>query len=127
MANRFESTSEGGDKFKSGHALLAFLYETEGEDCLLFCLKTWNVSRERAECYAVEYRKRGLQKLAEIMDNHAAEKAYSWDNPDNMPADSNMDYEYWRGSALRRHMMQVFQDDPAGYQAWLRGAGLAHA
>jgi len=96
-----ETASEGGDNFRSGHALMAFIYETEGEKTLLECLETRGFPRELCESYAKEYRKRGLTKLAEIMDNQAARVAYTRDNPDNYPANANSDYEYWRDGELQ--------------------------
>jgi hypothetical protein len=114
------TANESGVDFKSGHALMAFIYETEGEETLLQCLETWPFPRERCENYAKEYRKRGLVKLAEIMDNHAAKQAYSWDDPSNYPPDTKSDYEYWRDGELRRHMLSLLSDQPGAYQAWLK-------
>jgi hypothetical protein len=114
-----ETASEGDDKFKSGHALMAFIYETEGEETLLKCLETWGFPRERCENYAKEYRKRNLMKLAEIMDNQAAKVAYSWDDVGNYQTSANSDFDYWRDGELRRHMMQLLSDQPGAYQAWL--------
>jgi hypothetical protein len=120
VASRFETASESGDNFKSGHALMAFIYETEGEETLLYCLENWNFPRERCESYAKEYRKRNLGKLAEIMDSHAAKVPYTWDDQANYPADAKSDYEYWRDGELRRHMMGLLQDVPGAYRAWLQ-------
>jgi hypothetical protein len=120
MANRFETANESGADFKSGHALMAFIYETEGEETLLKCLETWPFPRERCENYAKEYRKRGLVRLAKIMENHAAKQAYSWDDPANMPPACNSEFEHWRDGELRRHMMGLLADQPDSYQAWLQ-------
>jgi hypothetical protein len=120
MANRFDSASEVPGNFKSGHALMAFIYETDGEETPLYCLENWDFPRERCENYAKEYRKRGLVKLAEIMDNHAAKTAYSWDDPANLPPESNSDYPYWRNGELQRHMMQLLQGQPDAFKAWIR-------
>jgi hypothetical protein len=120
MANRFDRAGEAPGNFKSGHALMAFIFETEGEKTLLKCLETWGFSRERCEDYAKEHRKRNLVKLAEIMENYAANMGYSWDDPANYPLDANSDIELWRDGELRRHMMGLLADQPGGYQAWLQ-------
>src|SRR5262249_33727172 len=112
MANRFDSESGSSETFKSVHAFLAYIYETEGEEILLKCLKEWGIYRERAEKYAKEYRKRGLVKLAGIMDNHAANSAYSWDDPATCPEYYYGDHAGWAWNKLRRHMMQLLSGQP---------------
>jgi hypothetical protein len=99
---------------------MAFIYETEGEETLLYCLENWGFPKERCENYAKEYRKRNLVKLAEIMDDHASKVASSWDDPANMPLDANSDYEFWADGQLRRHMMGLLADQSGAYQAWLQ-------
>jgi hypothetical protein len=127
MAKTFDRPSEDLGQFKSGHAIVAYVFEHFGEKELLKHLESLNISRETAETYAIENRKRSMTKLAELMDKHAAETAYSWDNPANMPADANDDFEHWRNSALRRHMMNIYAGQPDAYQAWLKSRRLAHA
>ena len=122
MANRFETASEVSDNFKSGHALMAFIFETEGEETFRKCLETWPFPRERCELYAKEYRKRGLVKLAEIMDNHAAKVPYTWDDPSGCPDYYHGDHAGWAWDQLRHHMMSLLSGQPDAYQAWLKTA-----
>jgi hypothetical protein len=121
MANRSsDAASEGVGEFKSGHAMMAYVYETEGEEAFRKCLETWDFPRDRCELYAQEYRKRRLTKLAEIMDEFAANTPYSWDDPADCPGYYYGDHAGWAWDQLRHHMMRVFTGDPQGYQAWLK-------